>query len=58
MIQVFFNVSPSSLFDCLFLLHIEFETIIFMHTLDFSMTIKKKKMELYPKYWLQLSKEH
>lgn len=29
-----------------------------MHILDFSMTIKKKKMELYPKYWLQLSKEH
>lgn len=47
----------SSFFDHVFPLHIKFKTMIFMYTLDFPMTIRKKKMELYPKHWLQLSKE-
>lgn len=31
--------------------------MIFKHALDFPVTTRKKEMELYPKYWLQLSKE-
>lgn len=41
-----------------FPLHIKFETLIFVHNLDSLMIIRKKKLELYSKYWLQLSKEH
>lgn len=53
----FHIVSFSSFFGHIFPLHINFETMIFKHALDFPVTTRKKEMELYPKYSLQLSKE-